>query len=225
MARKAKRKVRQEVPAKASGLFNSSLWTGISFGASAFLGFMLLTELRVGPIVAGVAGLAAYGFLAYVIPARVRPNTPGNLSSSGPSPPSNDPRVELLVEAHQHAATLSAAKSQLPLKIGEISHRLSADAHAIIDAVTAQPEKLAAVVRFFTYYLPSTADLVMDRVKLAPHAGRERLSEIDQTLVRLTEAFAGFKAAVLQPDLESVDLDISLLDDALDAELEDLKTR
>jgi 5-bromo-4-chloroindolyl phosphate hydrolysis protein len=225
MARKAKRKVRQEVPAKARGLFYSNLWTGISFGASALLGFMLLTELRVGPIVAGLAGLAAYGFLAYVIPARVPSGKTDNPPSSPPSPPSDDPRVELLVEAHQHAATLSAAKSQLPLKIGEIAHRLSADAHAIIDAVTAQPEKLAAVVRFFTYYLPSTADLVMDRVKLAPHAGRARLDEIDQTLVRLTEVFAGFKAAVLQPDLESVDLDISLLDDALDAELEDLKTR
>jgi hypothetical protein len=225
MAPPFRRKLRRAVRAKARGLLTSNLWTGISFGASALLGLMLLTELRVGPIVAGLAGLAAYGFLAYVIPARVRLNTPGNQSSLGPPPPSDDPRVELLVEAHQHAATLSAAKSQLPFEIGEIAHRLSGDAHAIIDAVTAQPEKLAAVLRFFTYYLPSTADLVMDRVKLAPHAGNERLGEIDQTLVRLTEAFAGFKAAVLQPDLESVDLDISLLDDALDADLEDLKTR
>jgi hypothetical protein len=30
---------------------------------------------------------------------------------------------------------------------------------------------------------------------------------------------------VLQPDLQSVDLDINLLDSALDSDLEDLKTR
>ena len=104
-------------------------------------------------------------------------------------------------------------------------NQLALDAGIIINAVTDEPAKLSSVLRFFTYYLPSTADLVSDRIKLANLAGNQRLVEIDHTLARLQEAFTGFKAAIIKPDLHSVDIDISLLDEALDADLEDLKTR
>jgi hypothetical protein len=111
----------------------------------------------------------------------------------------------------------------MPIAIGETVSVLHRHALAIIDGVSSEPQKLTPVLRFFTYYLPSTADLVMDRIKLAPHAGSARLAEIDQTLMRLVEAFDGFQNAVLAPDLQSVDLDVELLDQALNADLEELK--
>jgi hypothetical protein len=209
---------------KVRRLVASGTWTAISFVLSALTGLALLTELRAGPIIAALGGLGIYALLAYVIPKQLDPNTSPEALDVPASIP-DDPRVELLVEAYQHVATLAAARHDVPLVLGDTVNRLLGDAEAIITAVTEQPEKLNVVLRFFTYYLPSTADLVMDRVKLASHAGATRLNEIDQTLNRLTEAFAGFKAAVLAPDLASVDIDMELLDDALDAELEDLKTR
>jgi hypothetical protein len=137
----------------------------------------------------------------------------------------DDPRVDLLVEAHTHLATLAATRPHLPAALALVTQSLESDGRAILESVTQTPEKLHSVLRFFTYYLPSTADLVMDRVRLAPHAGQARLEEIDHTLQRLMEAFAGFRAALLQPELTSVDLDISLLDTALDTDLEELKSR
>ncbi|MEN9855931.1 MAG: hypothetical protein RL186_1341 [Pseudomonadota bacterium] len=207
---------------------DSVWWTLCAFAGSGFLGLVLLTELRSGPILAGLGGLASYFVLAYLLPARLgRGQRAGELPVAPPHPQleEDDPRVELLVEAHAHLATLAATRPHLPTDLALLTQTLEDDGRAILGAVSEVPDKLPAVLRFFTYYLPATADLVMDRVRLAPHAGQRRLEEIDHTLLRLVEAFAGFRAAVLQPDLQSVDLDINLLDSALDSDLEDLKTR
>lgn len=203
-------------------------WTMASFLVGIGFGFLLLTELRAGAILAALGALGAYLLMAFGVPRRqaaiasVGPDAALS-AKNGIAAPSDDPRVELLVEAHQHAATLGAARLHMPPAIATNVDALHRHSLAIIKHVTTAPEKLTPVLRFFTYYLPSTADLVMDRIKLANHAGSARLEEIDQTLSRLVEAFAGFEAATLEPDLHSVDLDIELLDQALKADLEELK--
>jgi hypothetical protein len=215
----------KETPSKLAQLVDSHAWTPLCVLIGTAFGFLALAEFRTGPIIGGIVGLAAYFLLAFALPNRIKRQS-GNKAPTvnGPLPQNDpDPRVDLLVEAHQHAATLAAAQVQMPLAIGEIVNALHRHALAIIDEVSNEPAKLTPVLRFFTYYLPSTADLVMDRIKLAPHAGSARLAEIDQTLTRLVEAFAGFQAAVLAPDLQSVDLDVELLDQALNADLEELK--
>jgi hypothetical protein len=217
---------RRILAARISNLVERGLWTGVALAASGLLGFILLAEFRAGPWIAGLGALGAYGFLAYVLPKRLRASDgldalPSNLATST----STDPRVELLVGAHQHVAGLVKARDELPLEVGKIVDGLTENARAIIEAVSLQPDKLNPVLRFFTYYLPATEDLVLDRIKLAPYAGSERLAELDHTLSRLGEAFASFRVGVLEPDLASVDIDISLLEDALDADLEDLKKR
>jgi hypothetical protein len=204
--------------------FKSWLWTGCSFLGAVGVGLLLLTELRSGAVLAALGGLGAYFLLAFLLPQ--------SLSGAGrvvqepvlALTPDADPRVELLVEAHQHAATLAATAKEVPLDVGQSVSALSKQAHAIIEKVSESPEKLSPVLRFFTYYLPSAADLATDRVKLASHAGSARLLEIDQTLARLVEAFAGFEATLMSPDLKSVDLDIELLEDAIKADFENLKS-
>lgn len=209
--------------AKIAGFVRSGAWTFLSLVLSTILGFAFLAELRSGPIIAGLAGLGAYFVLAYGVPTRTRGWAQTEMPNIDGPETSDDPRVELLVDAHQHIATLSATKNEVPLPVAETLVQLHAHATSILEGVTASPEKLSPVLRFFTYYLPSTADLAMDRVKLATHAGPERLEEIDHTLARLVDAFKGFKEAVLSPDLESVDLDIELLDEAINADFESLK--
>jgi 5-bromo-4-chloroindolyl phosphate hydrolysis protein len=203
----------------------SGAWTGVSFACAILLGLAALLELRSGPFIAGGLGLAVYFLMAYVVPSRMGGQNQVTLDASRGTLPSEDPRVDLLVEAHQHLASLTSAYTSLPTPLQPIVAKLASDGGVITEAVTQAPEKLSAVLRFFTYYLPATADLVSDRLKLADHAGLSRLAEIDATLVRLGEAFDAFRVAVLEPDLTSVDLDITLLDDALDADLEELKQR
>ena len=204
--------------------FKSWAWTVLSFLAAVGIGLLLLTELRAGALLAILAGLGVYFLMAFLLPSTLVSRDIVSGQVYGDVTHQNDPRVDLLVEAHQHVATISAARNHVPLAIWETLDVLHRHAQAIIDGVSAQPEKLNPVLRFFTYYLPSTADLVMDRIKLAPHAGSARLLEIDQTLERLVEAFAGFETAVRAPDLASVDLDVELLDQALKADLPELKS-
>ncbi len=203
--------------------FQSWAWTGASFVGGVGIGGLLLTELRLVPFLAILAGFGVYFTLAFLLPKALYGRAATTPAHDEAIPTSDDPRVDLLVEAHQHVATIGATRTQVPLPIGETIHILHAHAQAILEGVSAQPALLNANLRFFTYYLPSTADLVMDRIKLAPYAGAPRLTEIDQTLERLVQAFAGFEAAVRAPDLYSVDLDIELLDQSLDADLPELK--
>lgn len=180
----------------------------------------MLVELRSGPIAAGLVALTLYGFLTVGLPRLL----PRKAEADGPMPPvldpeDDDPRHALMVEAHQHLMSIREAIPSVPVAVGHVLDALVRHGLTILDTVASQPEKLTPILRFFTYYLPATADLVLDRLKLEAHAGQARLAEIDQTLGRLEEAFASFERAVVEPDLASVDLDIELLDRALKDDL------
>lgn len=191
-----------------------------SMAGSLAVGGLLLIEVRSGPIVAGIVALSLYGFLTVGLPRLFKSKT----VQETPTPPKldpedDDPRHALMVEAHQHLTCVRNAIPAVPLEVGHVLDALVRHGLAILETVASQPEKLNPILRFFTYYLPATADLVSDRLKLESHAGQARLAEIDQTLGRLKEAFASFERAVVEPDLASVDLDIELLDRALKDDL------
>jgi hypothetical protein len=197
----------------------------MALAAALVTGAALLTELRSGPIIAALVSLAVY----YVIST----DSLGNLvrKALGQKPDislgedltetidAQSPIVDLLVEAHQHAASIKAGMLAAPENVRPRLDSLARHAYAIIDQVQSSPDKFDRVMRFFTYYLPATADLVKDRATLHNHAGSARLAEIDQTLARLSEAFEAFEAAVVRPDLEAVDLDVELLEQALNEDL------
>jgi 5-bromo-4-chloroindolyl phosphate hydrolysis protein len=213
-------------PPKPPNFYKSFLWMMISMVICAVIGIVLLAELRAGLLISGIVTLAAYFGLTYGLP-----NLLGNASISPGSGPHDeplkdaDPRVELLVEAHRHLQSIEAACAHVPLALGDTLSCIVRQGRSITQVVTAAPEKLQSVVRFFTYYLPATADLVEDRLKLGTLAGTQRLQEIDQTLERLSLAFGTFERGLLEPDLESVDMDIQLLDRALDDDLRDVSAR
>ncbi|MCE2890525.1 MAG: 5-bromo-4-chloroindolyl phosphate hydrolysis family protein [Hyphomonadaceae bacterium] len=191
-----------------------------SMAASLAVGGAFLVEVRSGPIIAGLVALSLYGFLTVGLPRLFK----GKAVLEMPSPPEldpedDDPRHALMVEAHQHLMSIRAAIPAVPLEVGHVLDALVRHGLTILDTVASQPEKLNPILRFFTYYLPATGDLVSDRLKLEAHAGQARLAEIDQTLARLQEAFASFERAAVEPDLASVDLDIELLDRALKDDL------
>ncbi len=187
-----------------------------SMAASLAFGGALLVEVRTGPIVAGLVALSLYGFLTHALPRLFQGKSAADVRSPTLlDPEHDDPRHALLVEAHEHIMVLRAAMPVVPLPVGQVLDALVHHALTILDTVASHPEKLTPILRFFTYYLPATADLVSDRLKLEAHAGQARLQEIDHTLGRLQEAFAGFERAVVEPDLASVDLDMELLDRAL----------
>lgn len=191
-----------------------------SMAASLAVGGALLVEVRSGPIVASLVAMSLYGFLTVALPRLIQ----GKAKADVPNlpvldPEDGDPRHVLLVEAHAHIVSIRNTIPIVPLDVGLVLDALVRHALTILDTVASHPEKVNPILRFFTYYLPATADLVSDRLKLEAHAGQARLAEIDNTLGRLQEAFASFERAVVEPDLASVDLDMELLDRALKDDL------
>jgi hypothetical protein len=138
---------------------------------------------------------------------------------------STNPHAQILAETYRHIGALARARHRLPADVSTNVTHLHAHAKAIADQTTKNPQKFALIMRFFTYYLPSTADLVTDRLKLEGHAGSDRLIEIDSMLARLVGAFAAFESAALAPELDSVDLDVELLGKALSIDLDEMMTR
>lgn len=195
----------------------SWLWILGALLASLGLGVLLLTELRAGPIIAAMGGLSLYFLLTFVLPKRLA-SSPAEDDVQALADV-DDPRVDILVEAHQHLATLAAARPHVPDQVAADLDGLVQHGHVIVETVTAHPERLDRVLRVMTYYLPSAADLVSDRINLSTRAGPQRLEEIDATLGRLRAAFDAFEQAALAPDLEAVDLDVELLDQALKQDL------
>ena len=201
---------------------SGSWWTVLgALALSLALGAGLLFEFRLGPVVAAILALTFYGFLTILVPRMLAGRSDPTPVDTAPAlaEDDTDPHHSLLVEAHHHLQSLRQAVPELPLPVAETVQALARHGLTILDAVAVHPNKIHPILRFFTYYLPATADLVADRLALADHAGPARLTEIDETLTRLREAFNSFEEAVLRPDLEAVDLDMELLDQALKDDL------
>jgi hypothetical protein len=174
-------------------------------------GFVALAELRLGPILAAGAGLGAYALLLVVLD-RVWPRP---AVTSEPADTVEDATVALLAEAELCARRLDAAADAASGPAAVALRAIGARARVIAAHVTADPARLPTLLRAFTYYLPAAAELGEDRARLAPQADARRLLEIDDTLARLADAFAGFERQALAPDLQELDLDLRLIDQAL----------
>jgi hypothetical protein len=138
---------------------------------------------------------------------------------------STSPHDQILAETYRHIGVLARARQKLPADVRANVTLLHAHAKAIADQIVKSPEKFALIMRFFTYYLPATVDLVTDRLKLKGHAGSDRLIEIDNMLARLVGAFGAFESAALALELDSVDMDVELLGKALSIDLDEMMTR
>ncbi|MBU6371373.1 MAG: 5-bromo-4-chloroindolyl phosphate hydrolysis family protein [Alphaproteobacteria bacterium] len=91
----------------------------------------------------------------------------------------------------------------------------------VIAAIEAEPERLGAVQRLLTYYLPRTAELASAYVDLRERKtpDTERLAAIQDVLAKMESAFAHFAEKLADDDLRSLDADLKLIDAALKEDL------
>ena len=92
----------------------------------------------------------------------------------------------------------------------------------VVDQVRADPTKAMAVRRLLTFYLPNAASLAEGWVALEGRAlpSPERMTQTGQTLRSLNEAFAKFADDMAEPQMQTLDVDLKVVNDALKADLE-----
>src|SRR5262249_51538040 len=112
----------------------------------------------------------------------------------------------LVEEGEATVARLREAGRRLrrPAAAATTAH-LSGTAHGILDRLAAEPEKLASVRRFLTYYLPRSAELAegLGVVEGQRNPDLKRLTELEAILGRLDQAFTFYADSFAQAELDT----------------------
>jgi hypothetical protein len=104
-------------------------------------------------------------------------------------------------------------------QIGE----LYATGQKVVADVRADPGKAMAVRRLLTFYLPNAASLAEGWVALEGRAipSPERMTQTAGTLRSLNEAFHRFSDDMGEPQMQTLDIDLKVVNDALKSDLAD----
>jgi hypothetical protein len=144
------------------------------------------------------------------------------------APPAATPTIPLhrqvIDDAQPARARLEAAASVADAQLGERLRAMVARVKDVVAGLGADPSRLSDVQRLFTYYLPATADLLAARGAIAGSGDAQRLAEIDTMIGKLGLAYDDFAARLSGHDARSLEIDMRLLDQALDQEFV-LKTK
>jgi hypothetical protein len=219
------RKLKPRRKGTQSGLVSRLLQSWM-FPAATFLAtlatFYLLIRLKAASELYSVLGVMLFASIASFLPMMMKDVRKEITKQKLVDDANMDARQRLIIEAYRQTGVLGRARAKLPAEIATHVDTLHGHAKAILKIIDNKLSETTPILRYFTYYLPETANLVTARLKLSPQLAQDQIDEIDQTLQRLIEAFAAFEAAARAPDMKSVDLDIKLLDQALQSELDQM---
>jgi hypothetical protein len=125
---------------------------------------------------------------------------------------------QIIADAQPSQARLEAAASVGDGQLGARLRAMVARVKKVASGLDADPSRLSDVQRLFTYYLPATADLLAARGNLVASGDSARLAEIDAMIGKLGLAYDDFAARLAGHDARSLEIDLRLLDQALDQE-------
>jgi 5-bromo-4-chloroindolyl phosphate hydrolysis protein len=92
----------------------------------------------------------------------------------------------------------------------------------VLGDVRTDPSRAMAVRRLLTFYLPNAASIAEGWVALESRAtpSPERMAQTGATLRSLNEAFAKFSDDMVEPQMQTLDIDLKVVNDALRSDLE-----
>ena len=108
-----------------------------------------------------------------------------------------------------------------PVVRGQVAE-LVTTGRKVVDQVRADPTRAMAVRRLLAFYLPNAASLAEGWVALEGRAlpSPERMTQTGQTLRSLNQAFAKFSDDMAEPQMQTLDVDLKVVNDALKSDLE-----
>jgi 5-bromo-4-chloroindolyl phosphate hydrolysis protein len=111
---------------------------------------------------------------------------------------------------------LAAQKLQSKDAASKAGH-MAEIARSILDRLAEEPDKLSAVRRFLTYYMPRSAEIAegMVVVETQRSPDRKRLGEIADIMGKLDHAFTFYSDSFAQAELDTLDVELRLLSRSL----------
>lgn len=99
---------------------------------------------------------------------------------------------------------------------------LEATAARVLQGLRGSPDRAMAVRRLLTFYLPNAASLAEGwrALEATTRPSPERVAQTRSTMAALVDAFTRYADDLQAPQLQTLDLDLRVLNDALKSDLE-----
>jgi 5-bromo-4-chloroindolyl phosphate hydrolysis protein len=144
-----------------------------------------------------------------VIEARIVRDAPQDYPAESYAPPAH---FDLMLSAkHDIGRIRGAAGAIEDAAVARQFMALANEAEAIHARLLAEPVKLGLARRYFSSYLPRTADLAQGYHRLRKDGVQDRRTKLIDVLYRLEAAMKEQKESLSAPDLSRVDADIRIL--------------
>lgn len=144
-----------------------------------------------------------------VIEARIVREAPQEYPAESYAPPAH---FDLMLSAkHDIGRIRGAAGAIEDAAVARQFIALANEAEAIHARLLAEPVKLGLARRYFSSYLPRTADLAEGYHRLRKDGAQDRRAKLIDVLYRLEAAMKEQKESLSAPDLSRVDADIRIL--------------
>lgn len=186
-------------------------------GLTASMGLITVAAVGVGLLVAGL--------VTYIM--RLWDEAPRRPLSSLARPTLDDPTIAgqdaratliraVIADAMGHLRAIDRiAASAQDLEIAAILTRIAAIGHRICQAAAAQPASFEKAKRLLTYHVEKAAKLA----ELSAEADPARLIAVRKVLARMEQLFEETEADLKHEDRRELDLELRLIDQALDEDL------
>jgi len=155
-----------------------------------------------------------------------KPSSGGGLSDDAVLEARGDTSRRLVADAVDAIARLrKAAGSIRDPDMREQVAALLETGERVVKDVRENPDRAMAVRRLLTFYLPNAASVAEGWRTLETRtsaSATERMTQARDVMKSLTAAFDQYADAVAEPELQSLDLDLKILKDALKADQKSL---
>lgn len=128
----------------------------------------------------------------------------------------------VMADARPALETIAAIIEETPKNtIRDRLQAIKTIADDVVARIEAEPERLGAVQRLLTYYLPRAAEIAAayEELRIRKTPDSERLHAIGEVLSKMEAAFAHFAAELADDDMRTLDADLKLIDAALKEDL------
>ena len=129
----------------------------------------------------------------------------------------------LITDAQAALARLKAAGTGVrDAQMKASVEKLQATAARVLQDLRVSPDRAMAVRRMLTFYLPNAASLAEGwrALEASARPSAERVAQTRATMAALDDAFTRYADDLQAPQLQTLDLDLRVLNDALKSDLE-----
>jgi len=160
-----------------------------------------------------------------VVPAEAGPE-PGRLDAGAVGDNRRATARDLLLEGDRALQRLREVPRTIRDQLMREEIRLLVmKAERVMREVQGDPDKVMAVRRMLTFYLPNAASVAEGWRALENRSEppAERVQQTRETMAQLNDAFSRFADELHEPQLQTLELDLKVLNDALKQDLQDVR--